>query len=95
MGVVGKIGIHLKDVAVVALQRPFETGNIRCAQTQLSSPFNHVEVWKFLLQPFDDGCCAVGRIVLDDEDVKVLLQREDTTDDVLDVFLLVIGRYDD
>ena len=50
---------------------------------------------KLPLHPADDVGSAVGRVILDDEDVEKLLQSEYRPDDVLDVLLFVIGRYDD
>ena len=77
------------------LYSPLETADIGCAKTQLTRTLNHEEaLGKLLLQCFYDGCSAIRRTILDDENVECLLQAKYGSDNVLDVFFLVIRRYD-
>ena len=41
-----------------------------------------------------DRSCSGGRAVVDDEDVESLLERENGTNNFLDILLLVVGRDD-
>lgn len=42
----------------------------------------------------DNGCRAIRTAVVDDKDVKALLQGEDGTYDVLDILFLVVSGND-
>ena len=46
-------------------------------------------------QDFHDTSCAIGRSVVDDEDMETLWEGKYRTYDLFDILLLVIGRYDD
>lgn len=50
---------------------------------------------EFLLESFDDGCGPVRGSVIDDENVIPSFERENFTDDVFDVFSLVVCRDND
>ena len=72
-----------------------EPCDVGSAQSQLAFTLDEVQaVGKCCLQSFDDGCCSVGRAVVDDQYVELFLQAEHGADDVLYVFFLVICRYD-
>ena len=49
---------------------------------------------KFLLQAFNNIAGAIGRAIIYYQHMKVAGQRQDLTDDLLYIFLLVIGWYD-
>ena len=91
-----EIGIHLKDILVVALQGPFETGDIRRAKTELPTALQDKQaVTEFIVdQLLDNGCRSVGGAIVDDEDMKTFGQAEYGSDNLLDVFLLVVCRND-
>ena len=93
---VGEVGIHLEAVFVTALKHPAESGDVGCAETLFPGALNEVERGgKLALKTADDGGSAVGRAVVDDEDVELLGQGEYCTDYLLDVLFLVVCRYDD
>ena len=91
-----EVGVHLEDVLVVALQRPFETGDVGGAQSELPlSLMDEQSVAELCChEPLHDGCGAVGRPVVNDQYMETFLQPEDGPDDFLDVLLLVVGGYD-
>ena len=93
---VAEVGIHLEDVVILMLDGPLESGDVGGAEAELSLAFHHEEaVGEFLLHAAHDVGSAVGRVVLDDEYVEILFKTEYRTDNVLDIFLFVISRYDD
>lgn len=93
LGVMAEVGVHLEDVLVAALQRPFEAGDVGSAQAQLSFALHHEEPFgEFLLQGLYDGSCAIGRTVFDDKDVEAMFQGENGTNDILNILPFVVGR---
>ena len=95
---VAEVGVHLEDVFVAVGQCPLEAGDVCRSQSQLAAAFYEEHAVGELIrhQPLDDVGSAIGRAVVDDQDIKgVLLSGGDGADDVLDVFLLVVGRDDD
>ena len=90
-----EVGVHFEDVVILMFYGPFESGDVGSTQAQLALTLYHKEaVGKLGLHTAYNVGCAVGRVVLDDEDVEIFLEGEHRTNDVFDVFLLVIGRYD-
>ena len=93
---VGEVGVQLKDVPVLAFQRPAETGDVRGAQSQLAFALVDVQLACELgHQALDDVGGSIRRAVVHDEHVKVLGQGEYRADHPLDVLLFVVGGYDD
>lgn len=93
LGVMTEVGVHLEDVLVAALQRPFEAGDVGSAQAQLSFALHHEEPFgEFLLQGLDYGSRAIGRTVFDDKDVEAMFQGENGTNDILYILPFVVGR---
>ena len=91
-----EVGIHFEHIIVLMFDGPLETGDIGGSEPEFPLAFHHEEaVGELPLHPADDVGSAVGRVILDDEDVEKLFQSEYRPDDVLDVLLFVIGRYDD
>ena len=91
-----EVGIHLENVVILMLDGPLESGDVGGAEAELSLAFHHEEaVGEFLLHTAHDVGSAVGRVVLDDEDVEIFFKAEHRTDNVLDVLLFIISRYDD
>ena len=97
VGVVAEVGVHLEDVAVVAFQSPLESGDIGRAKSQFSASFHDEEAALELVlhQVVDNVGRTVGTAIVDDQDVKVFLQAEDGSYDLLYVLLLVVRRDDD
>ena len=89
-----EVGIHLKDVVVAVLQRPLETCNISCAKAELAATLNDEQTVLKLVchQPFNDVGGAIGRSVIDNQNVECFFQTHHGADNLFDVFLLVIGR---
>ena len=91
-----EVGIHFENVVILMFYGPFESGNVGSTQTQLTLALYHKEaVGELGLHMANDVGCAVGRVVLDDEDVEIFLEGEHRTDNVLDVLLFIIGWYND
>ena len=96
IGVVTEVGIHLEDIAIVSLYRPFETCDIGGAKPQFTRTLNDKKAaGEFgIHQSVYDLCGAVGASVVDDQDMETLLKRKHSPYDFLYVFLLVICRND-
>ena len=79
------------------MQCPLESSDVSRAQPQFTRSLDDEQsVGELgLHQPMNDGCGAVRTAVIDDQDVKTLIQREDGTDDFLHVLFLIVRRNDD
>ena len=91
-----EVGIHLEDVVVLLRYSPLEACNVGSAQAEFPAAFDEVQpVGELvLLKSFYDVGGTVWRTVVDDEDVKAILQAEDGTDYLLNVLLFVVRRDD-
>ena len=96
VGVVAEVGVHLEDVAIVALQRPFKSCYIGRAQSLFPASLDDKQpVGKLgVHQPVHNLRRAVGRSVVNHEYVETLLEGEHRTNNLLDVLFLVVGRND-
>ena len=93
-----EVGVHLEDEVVAVRQRPFEARDVCGAETLLAAALHqeNTAAELFRHQPLHDGGSAVGRTVVDDQNVEcVLLTADHGADDVLNVLLLVVRRDDD
>ena len=92
-----EVGVHLENVFVVALKRPFESFDVCRSQTQLSATLEQMKSAVELLahQFLHLRCRSVGRAVVDDEYVEFLFQSEHCSDNLLNVLYLVVCRDDD
>ena len=90
-----EVGIHFEHIVVLVFDGPLESRNVSGTQAQLSFALYHEKtVGELLLHPLHNVGGTVRRVVFDNQNMKILLQSEDCPDDILDVFLFVIGRYD-
>ena len=95
VGVVRKVAVHLADEVEAAAQPPLETGQVGRAEPLLAAPLDEVQpLGELLLTAPHDGGRAVGRAVVDDQQLEGLAQREDLVNHCGDVLPLVVGRYD-
>ena len=77
-------------------QRPLKSGDVGGTQPQFARAFEQVNAVRVLRLLGFDGCGgAVGRPVVYNEDVKEGVKIENRIEHALDVFDLVVGRYDD
>ena len=89
-----EVGIHLENIIILMLDAPFEATDIGRAQSLFTRSFDKEEPFgEFLLQGLNDCSRPIGRAVVDDQDMELLFQSEDSTNDVFNVFFLVISRY--
>ena len=98
---VTEVSVHLEDVVVPLLYSPLETGYIGCTEAQLAAALDEKETLAELIfhKALDYGGGAVGRAVVDNEDVEsrcslgpsLLLLSSYGTNDVLYVLLLVVS----
>lgn len=97
VGVVTEVGVHLEDIVILTLHRPLESSDVSRAQSQFTRTLDDEQsVGELgLHQPMHDGCGAVWTAVINNQDVKKLVQCEDGTDNLLDVFLLIVRWNDD
>ena len=91
-----EVGIHLNDVLVAVIKRPLEASDVGSAQSLLARSLEDVDaVGAFGNHRVHDGACAIRRIVIDNEHIKLVLgQVEHGVDDGSDILLLVISRND-
>ena len=87
--VVAEVGVHLEYVFILVLQRPLEARDVSRAKPQLARALDDEQAVAKLAvnQAMHDGGGAVGRAVVNHEDVETLFQREHRTYYFLDVFL--------
>ena len=92
VGVMTEVGVHLEDVLIIALERPFETSDIGGAQSLFATALNQEEAVGELvaLQPFHDVGRTVGTAVVNYKNMEAFLQAKDGADNLLHVLLLVI-----
>ena len=90
----GEVGIHLNHVLVTLIKRPLEAGNVGSTQALLAGSLEDMNAVRTLGDHLvHDGSRAIGRVVIDDEHIKlVFTQGEHGIDDVPYVLLLVISR---
>ena len=92
--VVTEIGIHLEDVVVIVLERPLETGDIGGAESEFAAALDEKQAVAKLVghKALDYLGSTIRAAVVDDQDVKTLVQGENRTNDFLHIFLLVVCR---
>ncbi len=89
-----EVRVHLECVVIPVLQRPFETGDVSGPKSLFATSLDEKQpLGEFFLQSFDNYCSTVRRTVVDDQDVITALERENLAYDIVNVFLLVVGRY--
>ena len=98
-GVVREVAVHLADVGVVALECPAEAGEVGTAEALLGGAVQHVHPVVLGGQPIGDLAGAVGRPVVDHQDVagdrRALAGDRDGLDHPLEVLTLVVRRQAD
>ena len=90
-----KVGVHLEDVFVVALQRPAESRQVRRAQPHLLRAMQRMHAIVACRDLVDDGAGAVRRAVIDHQHRESRILREHGIDDPGDVLALVVRGDDD
>ena len=96
LGVVRKVRVHLKNILVVLLEGPLEAVDVGGTQAQLALALVEVYASRMLsLHLAHQVGRAVGRIVVDDEQVEGFRQCNHSLDDGLDVLAFLVGGYDD
>ena len=91
----GEVCIHLEDVVVSLLDRPFEAGDVGRSESLLSRALYHEEaLGKLRLESLHDPGSSVGGTVLDDEDVEMAFERKHFPDNPFDVLFFFVGRDD-
>ena len=91
-----EVSVHLKDIFILSLQRPLETAYISSSKTEFPTALNEEQAVLKLAchQILYYLCRAVRTTIIDNKDVKLLFQSENSTDYLLDVFLFVVSRND-
>ena len=91
----GEIGIHLENILIASLQRPFETVNVCGAQALLARTlFDEKLLSVFVHLPFHQLCGAIWRAVIHYQDIKINRKGEHLFNDANNILLFVIGGYD-
>ena len=95
-GRMGEVGIHLEDVVVTMFQTPFETCDVGSAQSLFSCTLQQEQtVGKLCLhQSLHNGGSAVRGTIINHKNVETFLQCKYCTDNLLNILLLVVSRYD-
>ena len=91
--IVAEVGIHLKHILIVVLQRPFESCDVGSAKSELAGAFEDEQTVGKLIgnKTLHDGSGAVRTSVVNHKNVETLVKTEDSPDDFLDVLLLVVS----
>src|SRR5690606_15739865 len=93
--VVGEVRVHLEEEVVAALEAPAEPLEIRGAEAELACAVNHVDARTLPREGVCHFAGAVGRGVVDDQDIEALVLFEDHGHDTRQVVPLVVCRNDD
>ena len=91
----GKVGIHLENIVVAVLQRPFESGEVGGSQPLFPLAFQQEQpLREFSLKGFDDTGRPVRGAVVNDQNMVSAGKAEHLSDDLFNVFLLIEGGND-
>lgn len=90
-----EIAVHFENEFVIAFEGPFEAGAIGAAEALFFGAMKDVNSWIFGGDFVGELASAVGRIVIDDKDVNGGGHLHDASNDVREIFPLVIRRNDD
>src|SRR5256885_14193777 len=65
------------------------------ANAELALPMNHRDTRVLAREPIERRAGAVGRAIVDEENVRVQRERAELRAEALDVAVLVVGRHED
>ncbi len=89
------VGVHFDHDVVASLGRPGEPGEVGAAEAVLLAAMKDVDARIARRQRVGDGPGAVGRVVVDDQDIDGGNGREQVCDHAFDAGGLVVGGRDD
>ena len=90
-----EVGIHLDDVFIAVLKRPLKSGNVGCAKPLLAGSLQQIYPLGILCNKSLNDCRrAVGRIVVNNQYVELVLSAKHCSNNVANVLLFVVGGYD-
>ena len=94
VGIVREVAIHLDNIVIIALQAPAETGQVSRTQAQLTLAAKQVQaIGIILLTLTNDISRAIGRAIVNHQNIKLNGQRKDLIDHCRYVLALVVCRY--
>lgn len=93
--VVGEVAVHFEDELVIAFEGPLEAGAVGAAEAVFFGAMEDVNAGVLFGDGVGNLARAIGRIVIDDEQLDVIGVAHDALDDGGKVILLVVGRDND
>ena len=91
----GKVGIHLENIVVAVLQRPFESGEVGGSQPLFPLAFQQEQpLRERFLEGLDNAGRPVGGAVVNDQNMVSARKAENLSDDFFNVLLLIEGGDD-
>lgn len=93
--IVGEVAIHLLEDQVVAIESVAKAVEVSGAKAEFSGASENEDAIIVLSTLFGEIACAVGRVVVDDEDMGVFGCAMDGIKQAREVFALVVGGDDD
>src|SRR5580692_7504642 len=91
-----EVRIHFENKVVVISDRPFETMDISRAKSQFPMTLLQEKLAGIShLKLLDNAGCAIGRAVINHQNMIPLPQLKDGFYDIGDIFPFVKSRYDD
>ena len=91
-----EVAIHLEDELIASIQSPTKPLEVSCTKPQLASSPLQVYLPRVLLHLLlNDLGCAVGRAIINNQDMECLWKGKDSIYHLSDVLSLIIGRYYD
>ena len=94
-GIVRVVGVHLEDELVAVLDGIVKAEYVRGAQAHLAGAVQRADPRIRRADLVDELAGAVGRVIVDDQDVGLGREAQDVRDQAGDILALVIGRDDD
>ena len=90
-----EVGVHLEEAVVALLQALLECLHVGRAQAELARPVHHLDVIVLARDRVGDRAGPVGRVVIDDHQVRFGERGTHRVDEARQVVLLVVSGGDD
>src|SRR6056297_4290693 len=90
----GEVGIHFTYIGIVVFHGPPEPFDVSGPESEFTTSFHQVKPLRVcVLKGLNDSGCAIGRVVVNDQQVALKGKVKNSTNDLFHVLLLVISRY--
>ena len=92
---VRKVGVQRDEEVIPLVVGVGDAGTMRAADAELASSMDHRDPTVLAREPVERRAGAVGRAIVDEENVRVQWESLELRAEPLDVAVLVVGRHED